>query len=321
MVAIVVVYGLYFTNCKKDSGSSSSTSGSSSQIATAQDAETQDALATKIEQDADTQADAVESSNFHVSEVKSVAANGIGLDIDHPDTTYFPKMITLTYNYADTVNGEYMSQTGQIIITVDTVPVGHKLWWRKHVMRTFNFVGFTVTADSSSFTINGSRTMKRKSWTSTHSADNLKLRVELKDTIYSNITVGITDGTYTGSFTRHVARSRDIVNHYYRLLATNKVWHPAFVSDSITFTGDISGMNLQDSAYLRRITTPLVFTLCPVWPHNLIASGAIMDTEGSRVTTITYTPDGCKTTITGKDAANHAITFSRKINRRFHKWW
>ena len=319
LTAFALLVTLTFSSCKKDS--SSSTPSSASQIATAQDAESQDALVQQVEQDADNMADALESSNFNTSEAKAGNLNGISISVTHPnDTVTFPKYITLIYNYVDTINGENMSQTGQISIMVDTIPVHKKLWWRKHVIRTFQFSNFTVTNDSSSLTVNGYRTMARKDWIQTLSDNNLKLRVAVQDSIYATFEIGVTNGSFSGSFTRKINRSRNLSVHYYKLLAINRVWRPLF-NDTLTFAGSITGMNLQDSAYSRIITKPLVFTLCPVWPHNMSASGQITDTEGTQVTTINYTPDGCKNNVSGTDAHGNNVPLNRKINRSFHKWW
>lgn len=322
LLAIALFLGASITSCNKDNNSPSTgtQSATSSQVATAQDAESQDAIATKVEQDADNQADALEASDFNLSETKGMVINGVNVDVDHPDTTYFPKVITLTFNYADTVNGEHMSQTGTIKITVDTVPVGRRLWWRKHVMRTFDFTNFTVTTDSSSFTINGTRTMERKEWIPTVSSNKLALRVYVKDTIYSDLTIGITSGSYEGSFTRKVARTREEMIHYYKLMATRLLWHPSVLNDTLRLEGSITGVNLQDSAYSRVITQPLVYTFCPVWPHNMIATGQITDTEGTKVIVINYTADGCSTSISAK-ANGKDVNIHRKQNRRFRKWW
>lgn len=320
LIMLTAVFALVFSSCKKDS--TSTPASSATQTATAQDAESQDALLTNVEQGADNQADALEAAGFAVSDAKSASVNGISISINNNkyDTINFPKIITLNYNFSDTVNGEIMGQTGQIIITVDTIPVHKKLWWRKHISRTFSFNNFTVTNDSSSFTVNGTRTMQRLNWIQSLSDNKLKLNVEIKDTINSSFDIGITCGAYTGSFTRRVKRGRDIKLHYYKVLAGHNIWHPLF-TDTTTFTGNVEGTNLQDSAYSRTITKPLMYTVCPVWPHNILASGEITDIEGSRLTTITYTPDGCKNKITATDTNGNVVKIDRKINRKFKKWW
>ncbi len=319
LLMLVAIFAFIFTGCKKDNSSSSTstTPTVNTENATAQDAESQDAVSTNVEQNTEDQADALEASNYNTTETK--ASNGITVTVDHPDTTYFPKIITLTYNYSDTINGEHMSQTGTITLTV-SLQSGTS-WWRNRIKRVFAFDNFTVTTDSTSFTVNGSRTMRRLSWAPTVSSNKLALNVIIKDSITSDLTIGITDGSFTGSFTRMAARERVYSVNYYKLAVVNRLWHPAYLKDTLTITGIITGINLQDSAYSRLITTPIVYGLCPVYPYNLVAKGVIKDTEGTKVITITYAPDGCENKVTATDANGKTIKVSRKLDRTFRKWW
>jgi hypothetical protein len=99
------------------------------------------------------------------------------------------------------------------------------------------------------------------------------------------------------------------------------IWHP-ILDDTITVTGNISGTNLQDSAYTRTITTPLVYSMCPEPPHDLIFTGVITDTEGKETMyTLTYTAHGCTTILTATNSKGKTIIIDRKVNRNFHKWW
>lgn len=333
LLMVVALVGFIFTGCKKDSSSSSSGPVTvNAQTGTAQDAESQDAVATNIEQSADDQADQLEASNFQISETKSATVAGITVTVDSKDTTTFPKTITLAFDTTLTINGETITQSGNIVITVDTVAVGKKLWWRKHVERTYTFNNFSVSTDSSSFTVNGTRTMQRIGWASTLSSNKLDLNVIITDTINSDIKINIADTvksgtttkTFAGSFTRNVARRRVYNVNYYKLSATKLLWHPAYLKDTLTITGTITGLNLQDSAYSRNITTPLVFALCPVFPYNLVAKGVITDSEGkdnNKTVTITYAPDGCKNSVTAVTSNGKTITLSRKLDRKFLKWW
>src|SRR5208283_1557962 len=149
LLMLVALFVFIFTCCKKDNSTTTSTSTASNVNAvtqTAQDAESQDAVSTNVEQNADDQADALEASNYNTSDAKSAA--GVVVTVDHPDTTYFPKVITITFN--DTglvVNGEKMSETGTITIDVSLQP--GTSWWRNRIMRVITFTNFSVTTDSS----------------------------------------------------------------------------------------------------------------------------------------------------------------------------
>ena len=312
LLAIASFTGFLFTSCNKEEKLLSSTSG---EVTVAQDNESQDALAEDINQSIDNTADALEANNF--SGMKSAMANGITVTVDHPDTTTFPKVITITFNIDTTVNNENMSQTGQVIINVSLTHDAHP--WRNYIKRAITFNQLTVTTDSSSFTIDGTRTMTRQSVDlSTDYAT--KLRLDVVDSITSDLNFYITCGTYTGMFTRMAKREREAKVHFEKVTNGN-IWYHAFTKDSLIYTGSVTGENLLGNEYSRVITTPLLFTVCPVLPYNpIISQGKIEISNGTSTGSISYSAVGCKTGVT-LNVNGRTRLIERKINRRYHKWW
>lgn len=326
LFAIALFIGLSMAACKKDNSSSNSLSGTDSAVA--QDAESQDAQADNVDQSVDNISDALEANNF--TSVKSTMVGSPTCTVDHPDTTYFPKVITLVFNTDTTINGERFIQTGTITIDVErTSNVGS---WRNSLKRTITFSNFTTGNDSATFTINGSRIMTRKSVTVTPaiatSAEYLaatNLRISVLDSIKSNFAFTITCGNFSGSFTRIVNRTRQGMVHFEKAKDA-LIWHYTPLKDTLVYKGSVTGVNLMDSTYSRVIseTNPITFTRC-AYLVPVISSGELTVTRntptGVKTATITYSPDGCKTLVTVTNANGKTKEFERRINRLYKKWW
>jgi hypothetical protein len=317
---LAVILGLSIYGCNKETTTSPNTSSgiTKSDIATAQDAEAQDAVISQVEQDADNTMDDMEANNFTLSSTKS-ASDCATVEISPKDTFVFPKTITITYNCMDTVNGDYMTQTGQIVIVVDTIPVGKKLPWRAHLRRTLTFNDFSVSTDSSSFTINGTRTLFRER-AATRVSNSYNMRVEVKDSIVANLSIAIKNGSDNFTVTRIANRTREAIRNYSRLTMMSG-WRAGIIRDSVIYNGTISGVNAMGNNYSRTITSPVIFTRCPYWPYNqIIPTGTIQFVNGANTCTISYAADGCKTIIT-LEKNGQTKTIERRIGRKFYRWW
>lgn len=287
------------------------------EVAVAQDSESQDAVSENITQSVDNNMDALEANNF--SGLKSSPLGyGVNVTIDKADTVNFPKTITLTYNIDTIVNGEQMSQTGEIKIMVELTQ--NKKPWKNYVKRTITFSEtnpFTVATDSFSVSISGTRVMTRKA-VSLKLIDNTNIRLAILDTIVSNLKFKVTSGDYNGEFTRVVNKSREAIAYFGK---PGIFWRQNHQKDTLRYKGNVQGVNLRGDQYSRNITKPVVFTVCPVLPFNpVVSQGEIELKNGSDEATLKYSADGCKTKVViSKDGASKEI--SRKLNHRFYKWW
>ncbi len=334
LIKIVLLYVILTASlfaCKKDNSSSTNTttvnSGSIAyQDGVAQDAESMDVISSKVEQTSDNTINSLVASNFQLSSVK--AYTGIQINVSTIDTSTFPKTIKLSYNWIDSTegnNGKYahITQSGIISVSIDTYLVaGRKLPWRSHIVRTDTYSGFTVATDSSSFSINGTRIVKILSASGSYSNDSLNYRAVSLDSVNSDLTISVsTANSNIGQFTRNAARTKNAFVHYSRSGKSVPLWTSAN-GDTIFVTGVIKGTNLLDSAYSRTITTTLTDISCTESPYILeINSGAITDKEGSQVIYITYSSSGCSTTCTAKNSVGTLLNTSRKLDRKFRKWW
>ena len=332
LLAIALLIGLSITSCKKSDNSGNTLTGS--EVAVSQDAESQDAQADQVDQSTDNITDALESNNF--SATKSATIGGPAITITssggktQSDTSVaaFPKTITLDFTAAgdSTVNGEKFKQSGKIIITVErTKSVGA---WKNFIKRTITFQSYTVANDSASFSITGSRVVKRLNFSVYPIITTVdaylaatKLRASATDSINSNLLFTVTCGQYSKSFTRVVKRTRQAMAHFEKA-AQGLFWHQTYRNDTLVFKGSVTGVNLMDSTYTRIIAdnAPITFTRCALLVP-VISSGTLDVTNGTRSATITYSNDACQTVVTVTNSKGKTRVFDRKLNRLFRKWW
>ena len=315
-IVLMVVFSIW--GCKKDTQGTDQLGGSD--VTVVQDVESQDAMAENIDQSTDNIIDGLEANDFSgLKSAQTVGPSWSILPSKDTSATAFPKYITLTFDTDTTLNGEKFKQTGQIIVKLSLLEA--KYPWRKYIKREITFSNYTVENDSSSFTITGTRTLKRisiKTNPGKLTLNTTSFSLDVLDSINSNMTFAITCGDYRGSFTRQVAKTREAIAHYEKGVA---LWHPALLKDTLIYRGVIKGINLQDSVYSRTIddAKPIVFTRCSSLVP-VISSGVINIVNGTKTATITYSSDGCKTSaVVEKNGKTKEI--ERKINRKFKKWW
>ena len=212
VVATILLLGaITFFACKKDNSTNSANTTTTNTINQVQTSESQDATADKVESDVDSQADNLEANGYTGATTKSDPSTCVTISIDSTSSGHkWPRTVTLTYNCNDTINGDVISQTGAVKIVVDTLTVNKKRGYSRSI--TFN--NYTIGTDSSSVTLNGTRTVRCISVNaSTVSATSTNYRLELKDSVTSNLTFNITYKNYstTENFTRKAARLRDII--------------------------------------------------------------------------------------------------------------
>lgn len=311
--------------CKKDSAEVETLSGPV--VAVSQDAESQDALVENVDQSMDNTVEALETNDF--SGLKSAMVGGPSYTVvsnngkTASDTTLaaFPKVVTLTYNTDTTINGERFKQTGVIKVYFGLKEA--KYPWRNFVKREIVFKDYKVENDSSSITITGNRVVKRigiKTVPARVTLNNTSFTLVVADSINSDLTILLTSGDFQGSFTRKVKHRREAYAHFERL-AGAKMWRQAFLKDTLILKGSVSGKNLLDSAYSRKIVAdkPLTITRCALGVP-VMSSGVIEIANGNRTGTITYSSDGCKSKAV-LESGGLTKEIERKINRKYSKWW
>ncbi len=328
--AVLFVLGMIvFFGCKKDNNSTDNSTVATSTVNEAQQSESQDAIADKTEQDMDNNLDKLESNGYSTSSEKSDLDECVSVSIDSTTRAKgWPRTVTLTYNCQDTINNEIFSQTGQIIVQVDTIKKTKSgmLYSRNISFNNYKIIMDSIPtfspATSPSVTITGSRTLTRIGISRTIINSKL-INIDVTDSITSDMNFTINYGDTTITFTRNVARER-VAELYFKRITGTLIWLSDIPKDTLTYTGTVTGINARGKNYTREITTPLECTFCSSWPHNLrISSGVIsFSNDGGLVGTITYSAntDDCKTTVT-LNANGKTKVIERKFGRKFHKWW
>jgi hypothetical protein len=324
-----VAGSLLFYSCRKESSTTNNNSLASPKAIQVQNADAQDALADKTEEGIDNQLDELQNNNYVVVNARSYLStlnDTVVITVNHPDTTYFPKVVTFTYyNYKDSSDFESITKNGQVMVTIDRPdPVHPKL-----ISRIIKFNHFAVTTDSTTFIINGVRSVSRQKATVKYNGMQ-SVRIAVTDNIIAatNWSVATTGKTDTLKFTRNVNKVRTAVSHFrnvwyrpgdmihflYRYVAT---------SDSITYTGTVTGINEKGDEYSKTITSPLIVVL---YKGNLVvSSGTINYIAGTNTYLITFKADPehrhfTLVTITDNQTGK-TLSFDRRFGRIFRRWW
>jgi hypothetical protein len=320
---------LSFTSCKKDNSSSNDNPLTSQQTIQVQNSDAQDAVADKTEEDIDNKLDELQNNNYQTAITKSLVSDltdTIVITVDHPDSTTFPKVITLTYyNFKDSCANETIIKNGSITVTVSSANPNFK----RLVSRKIVFNSLAVTTDSTTIILNGTRNVTRQNASvKFNGLKSVRISVEdlIKDTLKFDVaTTGETD---TLHFTRNVDKVRTAITHFKNVLYTPLdpllIFYRHIVSaDSLTYTGTVTGINEENKAYSKTITSPLVVT---VYRGSLvITSGEMTYTVGTVSYNISFEADPDHKHFTLVTVTNNqtgeTTSFDRFFGRIFRRWW
>jgi hypothetical protein len=325
---ILALSGFLISGCKKNNTAPTSSKFTNQQIDQVQNSDAQDAIAEKTDQDIDKSLDQLQVTNYKAPTGKSLASGSLVITINHPDSTTFPKVVTLVYtNYADSTAFESFVKNGEIDITITADPSDKQL-----ITRALIFKNFSVTTDSTTFTINGTRTVARTA----HSFKFYGLqgaRFTATDNITASTKWAITKTGVPDSlkFTRVVTRTRKSYIHFDNL--GGKLWRFSILrnnlsKDTTTFVGTVTGINEKGDPYSKIIntSTPLIVTYYKGTP--IISSGTMDYTTSGTPPgsyTITFMEDPARprwTLITvTNNTTSKTYTFDRRFSRIFRRWW
>ncbi len=333
-----IIFGLLFflfagllslSSCKKDSTSTAGNQLTSQQTIQAQNSDAQDALAEKTEEDIDNKMDELQNNNYDVARMKAIALNltdTVVITVDHPDTTTFPKVITLTYySYQDSSANEVIVKNGKITVTVTSDNPTH----RRLISRAFVFDNFAVTTDSTTFILNGTRTVSReKESVKFNGLQSIRISVTDGITAAMNFAVVTTGETDTLKFTRNVNKVRTAISHFRNILykpgdLLSFLYRHVASSDTITYNGTVTGINEKGNTYTKTITSPLIVT--DYVGSMVVTSGTMTYVVGTDSFDITFEADPAHKHLTLVTVTNNLTgktkSFDRRFGRVFRKWW
>ena len=334
LVFLFVAAGMFTTSCSKSSTTPTPTSFTSQQTVQVQNSDAQDAVADKTEEDVDNNLDELANNNYAVSQTKSGLANPtdtVIITVDFPDTTTFPKIVTITYySYKDSCANETIIKNGTIRVTISLANASHP----RLITRAFEFNNFAVTTDSTTVIINGLRTVERQKYAG--KLNGLEsARIAVTDNItaslkYAIVTTGAADSL---TFTRNVTKVRTAISYFRNVnfKANQPVYNlthlrfrhvPSF--DTLTYTGSVTGINEKGNTYTKTITTMLDIT---VYKGSLVISSGEMTyvTSSGDSYQISFEQDPSHphfTLVTVKNVVTgFTKSFDRRFGRLFKRWW
>ncbi len=259
-------------------------------IALAQDEAYADALFEEVDNMVASEIEILDANGYNTSTLKSASEDVcFTVSVDHPDSTHFPKVVTIDYGTGCTIvfKDDTITRQGQIIVTVTDRRK------RPGAQQIVNFNDFYLNGVK----IEGNRTITNLGL---NDKNHLLLGIEL-----TNGKVIFNDTAY---MTREASHVREIIRH---IDAHN---------DTILVTGSANGINVLGETYMRQITEPLVMIHCELYKWRwVIASGVIEVTNSERgVTIIDYTGSGCDgKVIVNKNGYHHNYYF--KYKNRYNK--
>lgn len=265
-------------SCTKDTEILSDTD-----IVLAQDEEYADALYDEIDNLVITETYTLDENGYVTSSLKSADEDVCySVTVDHPDSTNFPKVITIDFGDGCTivVNGDTITRSGQILITLTD---------RCFVAGAQRIVTFN------NFYYNGTRIEGTRTITNLglNEQNRREMRIMLQD---GKLTFG--DGKWMTRNANHVRAWA----HY----------PDAVLMDSLFITGSAYGINVLGESYEREIIEPIVKIRCAAYRWRWITiSGTIQITNSARgTTTISHKGSGCETDVeVNKNGDNYYYRF------------
>jgi hypothetical protein len=287
-IVTATAVAMFFTySCSKDSGSLSDTD-----LANAQDDAYAEALYDQVDNSVSTNLTNLDASNYSPLSMKSTNDDGEAcavITVDHPDSTHFPKVITIDYGEGCTMvyKDDTITRKGKIIVTM----TGR--WWNEGSQHIVTFSDFYIN----DVKIEGTRTITN---------------LGLNDKNHPELGIVLENGKITFNDTAWMTREANHVKEWIRS------YNP--MNDTILITGTASGVNVLGQSYERLITEPLVMVHCADYHWRWVIVGGTIQITNSEtgVTTIDYSSSGCDgTLVVSKNGYHHNYGFFyKKHNHR-----
>ncbi len=286
MLAALTALFIVQSCSREDDGSISETD-----LALAQDEAYADAVYTEIDNMVVSEITTLDGNAYMPSGLKSTDDEEpcFSVTVDHPDSTHFPKVITLDYGDGCTIifRDDTITRKGQIIITITD------RWFMpgaEHIVTFNNFYFNDVKVE-------GTRTITNLGL---NDEDNLEMGIVLAG------------GKIIFNDTTWMTREADHIREWIRYRTPQ--------NDTVIITGSAHGINVLGQDYSRSITEPLVLVHCREYKWRwVIVDGTVEITNSvTGTSTIDYSAEGCDgTVIVNKNGYRHNYEF--RYNHRHHK--
>jgi hypothetical protein len=263
---------------------------SSTDLSLAQDEAYVDALYEEVDNMVISEISALDENNYVNSGLKSTTDDiCYTVTVDHPDTTTFPKVITIDFGDGCSLifNDDTITRKGQIIVTITD------RWFVPGASHSITFNNFSIN----DVKIEGTRTITN---------------LGLNDQNHLEMSIVLENGKVTFNDTAWVTRNANHLREWIR--------HMDPMNDTILITGWASGINILGEEYTREITEPLVLVHCLNYRWRwVIVDGLITITNSVRgITTLDYGDGSCDSALMiNKNGRHHRYEF--RYHHRFHR--
>lgn len=277
------------TSCEKKIASV--TDNIDTQATLAQNDAVTDAIVENLDQSVDDQLQQIEKDGYTIVNNKSISTEITvctpTITIEQPDTSKFPKTITLDYGDSCSVidNNDTIVRSGKIIIVV----TGR--YWKAGSTRTLTFDNFYIN----SIKIEGTRTVTTNAL---NDKGNYSWTI-----VVENGKIIFNDTTY---LTYQTNRTREWINN----------GTLTRLDDTISITGSESGTNINGKTYEKTVIEPLKKPFgCPVFVSGIVETKI----NGKLAYTVDYGNGNCDKIVTvtvGDKTKEVTIGYRSKFRRK-----
>ncbi len=282
--AALILPGLQ--SCSKDD----SVNISETELMLAQDDALANALFEEVDNTVIDEVSRLDANGYSTFELKSTTDEDpcYTVTVDFPDSTRFPKVITIDYSEGCTMifRNDTITRSGKIIITV----TGR--WFEQGAEHIVTFDNFLFNGVG----IEGTRTITNEG---------------LNEKGHLLISVKLEDGLIAFSKSEIMTLEADYLREWIRYRTP--------MLDTMIITGGASGVNIQGENFSRTIVEPLILVHCREyrWRWVIVDGTVEISNSATGITSIDYSAEGCEgTVIINKNGYRHNYPF--KYNHRHH---
>lgn len=278
----VIVFSV--SSCKKDDAGSIP----EEDIALAQDDAFIDAVFDDLDNMVLAEVKALDDNDYQELIMKTTNTNiCYAVEVNHPDTTTFPKVITIDFGEecVVTYNGMTITRSGIVTVTLTN------RWWIPGAQHILTF---------SNFFFNGAKIEGTRTITNLGLDNRFRLTVDIV----------LENGKITFPDQRFITRDADHQSKY--------AFHLNPLNDTLWITGTAEGINILGEDYEREIIDPVVLVRCSDYQYKWTpVEGKIALTNSERgQMSISYEGDNCTDmVILEKDGNRFTYQFNYANNR------
>jgi hypothetical protein len=288
---LFLILAIFAVSCEKNELSPATASLSEEEITLAKDDIVADDIFDDVDAVVTSEIRLLEENNYQPTTLKSTDEDFTCLvvTVDYPDSTRFPKVITMDYGEGCTfiIHDDTITKKGAMVITLTdkffNPGAQHIVTFQDYFVNDVKVEGIITS------TFVGVNENELLEYT---------LTVEGGKLIYDESTV----------YTREARHKKEWLRS------------PEPIEDTIYISGSMWGVNIEGEDYSREITVPLILAHCPSYGRRwVIVDGQVVSTVGDQQTVIDYSDGSCDgTAVIRREGAQHRIRIRERHRNRNH---